>query len=85
MLIDINKEFLKPDIAFILDIKPEIALDRIKNRDREKFENIKFMGKLRQMFLELPRLLTDNIKIIDASKGREEVFESMKEEINKIL
>ena len=85
MLIELNKEFLKPDIAFILDIKPEIALERIKNREREKFENIKFMSKLRQMFLELPRLLTDNIKIIDASKSKEEVFESMKEEINKML
>ena len=78
MLIEINKEFLKPDIAFIMDINPEIALERIKTRKKEKFEQLKFMNKLRDKYLELPRFLKDNIKIIDASKSLEEVFEEIK-------
>jgi len=85
MLIEINKEFLKPDIAFIMDINPEIALERIKTRKKEKFEQLKFMNKLRDKYLELPRFLKDNIKIMDASKSLEEVFKDIRKEVDKLL
>ena len=85
MLIEINKGFLKPEIAFILDIKPEIALERINERKKEKFEKLEFMNRLREKFFEMPKLLNDNIKIIDASKSAEEVFEDIKKEVNKII
>jgi len=85
MLIEINKEFLNPEIAFIMDIKPEIALERIKGREKEKFENIKFMNKLRAKFLEMPKLLNDNIKIIDASRDMDSVFEDVRKEVDKLL
>ncbi len=85
MLIELNKEFLKPDIAFILDVKPEVALGRIKDRRKEKFEQLEFMKKLRKKFLELPKLLKDNIKIIDASKSLNKVFEDIRKEVDKML
>lgn len=85
MLIELNKGFLKPEAAFILDIKPEIALERIKHREKEKFEQLEFMKALRKIFLELPKLLKDNIKIIDASKDKEDVFNDIREEIDKLL
>ena len=49
--------------------------------DFEKFEKIEFMKTLRQNFLDLKNKLDDNIKIIDASKTKEEVFEQIKKEI----
>ena len=85
MLVEKNKEFPKPDIAFIMDIKPEIALERIKRREKEKFEQLEFMNKLRTKFLGLPEHLNDNIKIIDASKDLNNVFEEIKEEVDKML
>lgn len=85
MLIEVNKTFLKPDLALILDIKPENALERIKARKKEKFEQLEFMKKLRKRFLEMPKLLNDHIKIIDASKSKEEVFEDITEEASKLL
>ena len=85
MLVEINKEFLKPDIAFIMDIKPKIALERIKSREKEKFENIKFMNKLREKFLEMPKLLNDNIKIIDASRDADSVFDDIRKEVDRLL
>jgi len=85
MLIELSKEFLSPDIVFILDIKPEIALERIKGREKEKFEQFEFMSRLRENFLELPEFLTDNIKIIDASKDKDRVFNVIKEEVDKLL
>src|SRR3989338_6157118 len=84
-LIEKNKKFLKPDIAFIMDLKPKIALERIKKRKKEKFENIDFMKKLRKKFLELPGILGDNIKIVDASKEADVVFEDIKKEVDKML
>lgn len=85
MLIEMNKSFLKPDLALILDINPEIALERIKKRKKEKFEQLEFMKNLRRRFLEMPKLLNDNIKIIDASKSKEDVFKAIKEEASKLL
>jgi dTMP kinase len=85
ILIDKNKKFPKPNIAFILDVNPKIALDRIKYREKEKFEKLEFMNDLRKNFLELPKLLEDNIKIIDASKDISEVFETVKKEVDKVL
>lgn len=85
MLIEKNKNFLKPDVAFIMDLRPETALERIKRREMEKFENIDFMRSLRGRFLQLPKILKDNIKIIDASKGAGEVFEDIKKEVDKML
>jgi len=84
-LIEKNKNFAKPDIAFILDVEPEVALERIKYREKEKFEQIEFMKKLRQNFINLPKHLNDNIKIIDASRNLEDVFKEIKEEIDKFL
>ena len=83
-----NKGFEKPDVAFILDLPPETALERIsKSRNqKEKFEQLEFMKKLRKNFLQLPELLKeDTIRIIDASKGKEEVFKQLKEEMDKLL
>ena len=85
MLIEKNKKFPEPDIAFIMDVNPEVALERIKHRKREKFEQHEFMNTLRKKFLELPKFLKDNIKIVDASKDLNEVFEDIKKEVDKML
>ena len=76
---------MRPEIAFILDIKPKIALERINERKKEKFEKLEFMKRLREKFLEMPKLLNDNIKIIDASKSAEEVFEDIKKEVDRLI
>jgi len=85
MLIEKNKKFLKPDIALIMDVNPKAALERIKYREKEKFEKIEFMKKIREKFLKLPKLLKDNIKVIDASKNLDLVFEDIKKEVDKLL
>ncbi len=85
-LLKANKSFRKPDIAFILDLPPKMALERInKTRQKEKFEKLGFMLKLRKNFLALKKHLPDNIKIVDASKSKNHVFNQIKEELNKSL
>ena len=79
LILERNREFPKPDFCFILDLDPKIALERIsKTRQKEKFEDLKFMEKLRKNFLELKNILDDNIIVIDASKSKEEVSEEIK-------
>ena len=82
-----NMSFRTPDVAFILDLPTEIALDRIEKRGegKEKFEQLEFMKELRQNFLKLKDELDDNIKIIDASKSKGEVFEQLKREVDKLF
>ena len=84
-LIRKNEKFPKPDITFILDLEPETALKRMSGREKEKFENLDFMKRLRKKFLELPKLLNEKIIVVDASKSPDRVFESIKEEVDKVL
>ena len=84
-LISKNKNFRKPDAAFILDADPELALKRIEYREKEKFEKLEFMKKIRANFLKLPSLLKDNIKIINSNKTLGEVFEDIKKEADKMI
>lgn len=85
-VVSLNKDFLKPDLAIILDLNPETALHRIsKERAVEKFEKIEFMGKLRQNFLKLKDTLKDNMVYIDTSGNEQETFEKIKTEVDKLL
>jgi len=80
-----NRKFRKPDVTFILDVEPKLALKRIKHRKKEKFEKLEFMKKIRKNFLMMPRLVKDNIKIIDSNKTPDKVFDSIKKEVDKVL
>ncbi len=80
-----NKPFRKPDIAFILDVSPAIALERIEYRKKEKFEQLGFMKKIRKNFLRMPKMLGDNIKIMDSSGTLQKVFVNIKKELDGVL
>ena len=80
-----NGDFRKPDIAFILDLAPQVALERIKLRKKEKFEELGFMERIRENFLRLPEILGDNMRIIDSSGKFNVVFENIRKEVDKIL
>ncbi len=84
-LISKNMAFRKPDIAFILDVEPSLALKRIEYRKKEKFEKLEFMKKIRKIFLNMPELLSDNVKTINASRPLNDVFEVIKKETDNIL
>ena len=68
---------ISPDITFLIDMDPEIALDRALNRatDEDRFENygINFQRQLRQNFLDIANKHSDRIKIIDGNRSPKEV------------
>jgi|YelNatPaOPRAMG01_1025707.scaffolds.fasta_scaffold04551_12 dTMP kinase len=91
-LLELNKNFIKPDLTIIIDLEPEIAIERIekdkkrKIEDRKKFEKLEFLKKVRKNFLDLSKVLKDEkIVVINGNKGKEEVFEAILKEIKKIL
>jgi dTMP kinase len=51
----INRFAIEPDLTILLDIDPEIALAR-KKEVRDSFENVEFLKKVRQIYLERARM-----------------------------
>ena len=79
---------INPDITFLIDMDPEIALDRALNRatDEDRFENygINFQRQLRQNFLDIANKHSDRIKIIDGNLSPQQVAAQIIENIGTL-
>lgn len=82
-LINLHSDMIIPDLVLIFDLPSSIARERMNkdSRDEQKFEkNTDFLEKVRQKYLELPKLFpNENIVIVDASKRIEEIKEKIEE------
>ena len=80
---------LIPDITFLIDMDPEISLNRALHRDIEedRFENygVDFQHKLRKSFLDLARKEAERIQIIDGDKSPQEIAAQIFEIVNKLV
>ena len=80
---------INPDITFLIDMDPEIALDRALNRetDEDRFENygINFQHQLRQNFLNIANTHSDRIKIIDGNRSPKQVAAQIIESIETLI
>lgn len=75
-----------PDLTLYLDIDPLTGLSRVKSKhDRIESEKISFHRKIRKGFLLLAKKCPDRIKVLDAGKSQEEVFEITMNYINKFI
>ena len=79
---------INPDITFLIDMDPEIALDRALNRatNEDRFENygINFQRQLRQNFLDIADKHNDRIKIIDGNRSPQQVSAQIIESIDTL-
>ncbi|MGB9812962.1 MAG: dTMP kinase [Thermovenabulum sp.] len=86
-ILQLNKWVLNgywPDITFLLDLDPEIALKRLtRGKDRLERESLEFHLKVREGFLKLKEEFPERIRVIDASKSQEEVFKEIVFELEK--
>lgn len=83
-------EGFEPDITFLFDIEPELGLARIAaNAGREvnrlDVEKLEFHHKVRESFHKVAAMFPKRFRIIDASKGPDEVFNAAFQEIEKVL
>ena len=79
---------INPDITFLIDMDPEIALERALNRatNEDRFENygINFQRQLRQNFLDIADKQNDRIKIIDGNRSPQQVSAQIIESIDTL-
>ena len=79
---------IDPDITFLIDMDPEIALERALNRatNEDRFENygINFQRQLRQNFLDIANKHSDRIKIIDGDLSPQQVAAQIIENIETL-
>lgn len=75
---DICSNGIKPDLTLLLDITPDQARTRQAGQqaDRLEKEGLSFQAKVRNGYLELARQQPERIRVIDASRSREEVMEA---------
>ena len=80
---------INPDITFLIDMDPEIALDRALNRanDEDRFENygISFQRQLRQNFLDLANKHSDRMKIIDGNRSPQQISAQIIESVETLV
>lgn len=86
-IIEMHERLRVPELVLVFDVRAKIALKRINIRGAlEKFEEKKFMEKVSKKFSEIKMYFkNENIKLINAEKNIEEVFEETKKELNKII
>ena len=85
-LIKLNDNFLLPDQAFILKVRPEVCIDRIEKRGTAKtlFEKQEKLAKVWKTYEVLPGKI-ENVIIIDGEKTIPEVFVQVQNIISKLL
>lgn len=83
----LSRFHLEPDLVLILDVNPEIAFQRLKQKSKkskiEKFEKINFLKKVRRGFLYFAKKL--DWQVIDTEKSVEEVHLSIKKALQNKL
>ena len=79
---------INPDITFLIDMEPEIALKRALSRStkEDRFENygISFQRKLRKNFLDIAHKHSDRIRIIDGNQSPEDVAAQINQSIETL-
>lgn len=84
----INNKILWPNITFLLDIDPIIALERIKKRnknDRFDKESILFHNKIRKAFLQIAKKYNNRIIIINANENKQVIIKKIFDKIKTFL
>jgi len=76
---EINKFVGKPDITIILDIDPRISLKRKIDPELEKFEEISFLDKVRELYIS--RAKEEGYEIINS----DDIIELVQEKIQRII
>ena len=78
-LMELNRDFLYPDLIFLLKVRAKTAIKRIDNRGnpKELFEKEEILIKVAQAYDSLAQRFR-NFKIINAEKSKEEVLEEIK-------
>ena len=76
-----------PDITFLLDLEPALALKRIEEIDKEEdnFEKLNFLTSVRERYKLIAYNNKERIKIMDASLKKENLVKFIINDILKLI
>lgn len=78
MLNNIATDGLKPDLTLVFDVDIETSMNRVGGeKDRMESSGKDFFNKVRQGYLEIAKNEPDRVKVIEATKSVDEVFETV--------
>jgi dTMP kinase len=83
-LIEMNSDFLMPDIVFFLKVRPEVCVERIEKRGEgvKLFEKKEKLEKVEEKYMALVKRF-DNIYLLDGEESIKEVFKQVKNKLNQ--
>jgi len=76
---------ISPELTFLLDIDPELAKKRSKEKDRIENEEIVFHQRVRQGYLEIARLHPNRVKIINGQESIEDIHLAIRKILSEYL
>ncbi len=79
-LIELNNNFLYPDLIFFLNVKPKVCIERIEKRGSHKdlFEKEEKLAKVWEVYKTFPKRFK-NFHLIDGERKIKEIAEEIKE------
>ena len=78
---------LRPHRTIVLDLAPEVALARLKagGMDRIEEKSLAYHRQVREGYLEIARAEPRRVKIVDASRGVDEVQAEIRALVDEVL
>ena len=73
----------EPDIVFLLDIEPEISLQRIQQSEKDNFEKVEFLTGVRARYLEIADAFPKTFIKLDGNLPINKLLEIVLEELRK--
>ncbi len=85
-LVSINKDFPFPDLTFVLNVAPEICIERIQKRGKaiEFFETKEKLTKVMATYQKIVQMFP-SVYLIDGERSIEEIHQEIIELTSKIL
>ena len=83
---EIATDGLKPDLTFVFDIDIETSMLRVgTEKDRMESAGNDFFNRVRNGYLEIAKNEPQRVKVIDATRSIDEVFDSVLKEFNILV
>ena len=76
---------LRPDLTVLLDLSPEVALQRVDIPDRLESESLDFHDRVRSHFLSLAAVSPASYVVIDATLAPEQMAAQLQERLGPML
>ena len=86
LLIKMNEQFLLPDLTIIVDVSPELCVERIESRGepKELFEKKEKLTKVSEIYKKIPEMF-ENVVMINGEREMQEVFGDIKKIIDNLF